>query len=185
MKSILKVTFTTILSVLCFSCSDDDNGNNPELCHFENLAIEENAKFPLSHESNTAVWNWNISNDTLRVQTPYLVDGHNIIVQTYSFKITDRCIEPIQCKYVHATDSFDLDIITADFEITVEAFVLANEFKFRVNGFSNILWNGQPDDFFQMSVSPNTLSDIWAMLDSHHTDDVYGGYDSFFALIGD
>lgn len=42
----------------------------------------------------------------------------------------------------------------------------------------------QPHNF-QMPMSPNANSAIWVMLDQHYTDSVYGGYNSFFALLGD
>jgi hypothetical protein len=170
------------LTLYLFSCSEEaDNVNNQtNLCEYTRIEMDASSKFPLTPESATAVWNWKLLNDTLKVQTlNYLTDPGNytLTYQTYYFKIENTCIEPIYCKQFMSDDaSPEQTIYQADFQTTIDSYVENEYFKFRVDGFSNITFNGSPVNYNYFFKSPNGNDKIWVDLTSHETDPVYGGY---------
>jgi hypothetical protein len=172
----------SLLTLSIFSCSDDtENVNNQtNLCEYTRIEMDASSKFPLTPESATAVWNWKLSNDTLKVQTlNYLTDPDNSTVtyQTYFFKIENTCIEPIYCKQFILDDvNTEPTIYQADFQTTIDSYIENEHFKFRVDGFSNVTFNGSSVNYNQFFKSPNGNDKIWVDLTSHETDPVYGGY---------
>lgn len=175
----MKYLYYSMVLLVFASCSNDNSSN---ICNFQNLNITESAKNPLTPESTTAVWNWKISNDTLKVQTlNYLYDVNSPRCQTYFFKIKPKnCIEPLYCKHFIFTDVINgqIHIFKADIDVTIESYVPNEELKFRVNSFSNITNNGQPTTQNVFFKSPNDNQDIWVMLNNNYVDTVYGGYNS-------
>ena len=175
-----KIAFLILIITSFISCSNDDDttaaDNNP--CGFEDLGITEAAKYPLTPESTTDVWNWKITNDTLKVQTRYYgASPDGVVYETYFFKIEEACIKPLFCKYFVFTDYLEPEIYKADVAITIESFELNTKLTFQVNGFSNITQDGvtisYPVPFF---TSPNGNTDVWVMLDSHYENPTFGGY---------
>ncbi len=170
-----------LLTLSLFSCSEDaENANNQtNLCEYTRIEMDASAKYPLTPESATAVWNWKLSNDTLKVQTLNYLSGseYNLTYQTYYFKIENTCIEPMYCKQFMSDDaSPEQTIYQADFQTTIDSYVENEYFKFRVDGFSNVTFNGSPVNYNYFFKSPNGNDKIWVDLTSHETDPVYGGY---------
>ncbi len=164
-----------LLTLSLFSCSEDaENANNQtNLCEYTRIEMDASAKYPLTPESATAVWNWKLSNDTLKVQTLNYLSGseYNLTYQTYYFKIENTCIEPIYCKQFMSDDaSPEQTIYQADFQTTIDSYVENEYFKFRVDGFSNVTFNGSPVNYNYFFKSPNGNDKIWVDLTSHETD---------------
>ncbi len=178
----MKKTYIILIGILIISCSKNDKDIEPtNNCNFQNLNINVSAQKPLTPESTTAVWNWNISNDTIKVQTlDYLYDVNSPRYQTYFFKIKpNNCIEPLYCKHFIFSDVIgEVNIFKADINITVENYIPNEELKFRINSFSNITNNGQPTSQNVFFKSPNNNQDIWVLLNNNYVDTVYGGYNS-------
>lgn len=179
----MKNHILVLIALSLFSCSDDtENVNNPtNLCNFTPLEMDVSSKYPLTPESLTAVWNWKLSNDTLKVQIlNYLTDPDNstLTYQTYFFKIDNTCIEPIYCMQFIFNDviSTEPTVYQADFQTTIDSYIENEYFKFRVDGFSNITFNGSSVNYNQFFKSPNGNDKIWVDLTTHETDPVYGGY---------
>ena len=181
-----KIAFLIIIITSFVSCSSDDDttaaDNNP--CGFEDLGITEAAKYPLTPESTTDVWNWKITNDTLKIQTSHYINYYEVWVQTYYFKITDNCIKPLFAKQYYGDDTMYEEYRKADFEATIEEFNITENLKFRVTNFSNVYINDQPyvnptsPDFIPyFFTSPNGNVDIWVMFDNPQgATNYYDGY---------
>lgn len=179
----------TILLLILFSlvsCSNDDENkdikDNP--CGFESLGIEVNAKYPLTPDSPTSVWNWKIINDTIKVQTDYYTNGFEVLVQTYYFKIEESCVTPLFVKQYYGDDTTYEEYRKADFDATIEDFDINENLKFRVNGFSNIYINdvlyvnpSNPNYNPCFFTSPNGNTDIWVMFNNNQgAIDYYDGF---------
>ncbi|WP_338375751.1 hypothetical protein [uncultured Flavobacterium sp.] len=172
-----------VIAFLC-SCSNNNEEVDKNPCNFQNLGINESAKYPLTPESSTAVWNWKIANDTLKVQTSYYFNGFDTFFQTYYFKINDKCVTPLFVKQYYSDDTMYQEYRKANFDVIIEEYAFGGDFKFRVNSFSNIFINDQPYTnpsnpnynpyFFK---SPNGNEDIWVML--NNTQGASNYYDGF------
>ncbi len=179
MKNKIIYIVNLIVIALYFSCNESDENINS--CGFQNLNITENAKYPLAPIiSTTAVWNWKQSNDTLKIQTPDRFDYYSIYYQTYYFKIKGNCISPLFCKRYEIYDTLEQNIIFADVDITIQEYQPNSKLLFRINGFSNFVFNGQAVSYYPFFKSPNGNQDVWVMLDAHYTDPVYSGYQEMF-----